>query len=134
MSPKDFKYTKDHEWVSLESGNIGKIGLADYAQSQLGDIVYLDLPAPGTQLQQFKKLGEVESVKAVSDIFSPVSGKVVEVNKSAVDDPKLVNDDCYGQGWLLKVELSNLGEMSNLLDSAAYDKLVAKLTQEGGGH
>jgi glycine cleavage system H protein len=108
------------------------MGLADYAQSQLGDIVYLDLPAPGTQVQQFKKIGEVESVKAVSDIFAPASGKVLEVNQTVIDEPKLVNEDCYGKGWLVKLELSNPKELDNLMDVAAYDKLVAKLVEEGG--
>ena len=133
MNPKDLKYTQEHEWIRAKD-NQGEMGLADYAQSQLGDIVYLDLPAPGTQVQQFKKLGEVESVKAVSDIFAPASGRVVEINKTVIDDPKLVNEDCYGKGWLVKIELSNPKELNNLMDNAAYDKLVAKLTEEGGGH
>jgi len=132
MNPRDCKYTQEHEWIRLESGNTGKMGLADYAQSQLGDIVYLDLPAPGTQVQQFKKMGEVESVKAVSDIFAPASGKVLEVNQTVIDEPKLVNEDCYGKGWLVKLELSNPKELDNLMDVAAYDKLVAKLVEEGG--
>ena len=131
MNPKECKYTQEHEWIRLESGNTAKMGLADYAQSQLGDIVYLDLPAPGTQVQQFKKMGEVESVKAVSDIFAPASGKVVEVNQTVIDDPKLVNEDCYGRGWLVKLELSNPRELDNLMDNTAYDKLVAKLVEEG---
>jgi glycine cleavage system H protein len=133
MNPKDLKYTKDHEWIRAK-GAQGEMGLADYAQTQLGDIVYLDLPAPGTQVTQFKKLGEVESVKAVSDIFAPASGKVIEVNKTVVDEPKLVNDDCYGKGWLLKIEIANPGELNNLMGIDVYDKLVAKLTAEGGGH
>src|SRR4030042_101544 len=99
MNPKDLKYTQEHEWIRAKD-NQGEMGLADYAQSQLGDIVYLDLPVPGTQVQQFKKLGEVESVKAVSDIFAPASGKVVEINKTVIDEPGLVNKDPYGAGWL----------------------------------
>jgi glycine cleavage system H protein len=130
MTPKDYKFTSEHEWIHPESGNRGKVGLADYAQSQLGDIVFLDLPAPGTQVTQGKKLGEVESVKAVSDIFAPASGKVVEINQTVVDEPKLVNEDPYGAGWLVRVEISKSSELDNLMDSARYDKFVAGLTEK----
>jgi glycine cleavage system H protein len=130
MTPKDYKFTSEHEWIRPEPGSKGKVGLADYAQSQLGDIVFLDLPAPGTQVTQGKKLGEVESVKAVSDIFAPASGKVVEINQTVVDEPKLVNEDPYGAGWLVKVEMSQLSELDNLMDSAKYDKFVAELTEK----
>jgi glycine cleavage system H protein len=130
MTPKDYKFTSEHEWIHPESGNKGKVGLADYAQSQLGDIVFLDLPAPGTQVTQGKKLGEVESVKAVSDIFAPASGKVLEINQAVVDEPKLVNEDPYGAGWLVRVEMSKPSELDNLMDSAKYDKFVAELTEK----
>lgn len=130
MNPKECRYTKDHEWVCPEPGNKGKIGLTSYAQEQLGDIVFIDLPEPGTPLQQFKKLGEVESVKAVSEIFSPVGGKVVEVNQPAVEHPEMVNQDPYGAGWLVRVELSKPAELNALMDSTAYDKLVEELTEE----
>ena len=133
MTPKEYKYTKEHEWFCPEPGNRGKIGITDYAQSALGDIVFLNLPAAGTQLQQSKKMGEVESVKAVSDLFSPVSGKVLEINQSAVSDPKLLNDDPYGKGWLLRVEVSRPAELDNLMDAGAYDKLVAEITQGNKG-
>ena len=131
MNPKEYKYTREHEWIYLEAGNTGKTGLTKYAESQLGDIVFLDLPAPGTQVEQFKKMGEIESVKAVSDFFSPASGKVVEINTKAVDEPKLVNDDPYGAGWLVRLELSKPSELDALMNSDAYDKYVASLTQEG---
>jgi len=130
VNPKDYKYTKDHEWIHLESEKEGKIGLADYAQSHLGDLVFFDLPAPGTQVKQFKKMGEVESVKAVSDIYAPASGKVLEVNQAAIDDPTKVNKDPYGEGWLVKVELSNPSDLDNLMDTDTYDKFVEKLLSE----
>jgi len=126
MNPKEYKYTKDHEWLCPEPENKGKMGLANYAQTQLGDIVFLDLPAPGTQVEQFKKMGEVESVKAVSDLFSPASGKVLEINQSAVDEPKLVNEDPYGAGWLVKLELSDPSELDALMNSDEYDKYEAE--------
>ena len=127
MNPKECKYTKEHEWIRPESDNKGKMGLADYAQSQLGDIVYLDLPAPGTEVAQFQKMGEVESVKAVSDIFSPVSGKVLASNQAVIDEPKLVNEDCYGAGWLVEMEVSEPAELDVLMGIEEYDKLVAEL-------
>lgn len=130
MNPKDYKYTKDHEWIHLESEKEGKVGLADYAQSHLGDLVFFDLPASGTQVEQFKKMGEVESVKAVSDIYAPASGKVLEVNQAAIDDPTITNKDPYGEGWLVKVELSSPPDLDNLMDTDVYDKFVEKLLSE----
>jgi glycine cleavage system H protein len=129
MNPKEYKYTLEHEWICPESKNKGKVGLADYAQSQLGDIVFLDLPAPGTQVEQGKKMGEVESVKAVSDIFAPVSGRVLEINQAVVDEPRLVNEDPYGAGWLVRLELSRPSELDALMDSDKYDRLVAGLSE-----
>ena len=129
MTPKDYKYTLEHEWIRPESGNKGKVGLADYAQSQLGDIVFLDLPAPGTPVEQGQKMGEVESVKAVSDIFAPVSGQVLEINQTVVDDPGLVNREPYGAGWLVRLELSKPSELDPLMDSDKYDEFVARLTE-----
>jgi len=126
MNPKEYRYTKDHEWLCPEPGNKGKMGLANYAQTQLGDIVFLDLPAPGTRVEQFKKMGEVESVKAVSDLFSPASGKVLEINQSAVDEPKLVNEDPYGAGWLVKLELSDPSELEALMKIDDYNKYEAE--------
>ena len=130
MNPKECKYTQEHEWIRPEPENKGEMGLADYAQSQLGDIVFLDLPAPGTQVEQFKKMGEVESVKAVSDIFAPVSGQILEINQTVIDEPKLVNEDPYGAGWLVKLELSKPAELDALMNSDEYDKLVAELSEE----
>ncbi len=126
MNPKEYKYTKDHEWLCPEPGNKGRMGLANYAQTQLGDIVFLDLPQSGTRVAQFKKIGEVESVKAVSDLFSPASGKVLEINQSAVDEPKLVNEDPYGAGWLVRLELSDPSELDVLMNSDEYDKYEAE--------
>lgn len=131
MNPKGYKYTREHEWICLEPANTGKTGLTKYAVSQLGDIVFLDLPAPGTQVQQFKKMGEIESVKAVTDFFSPANGKVVEINAKAVDEPKLVNDDPYGAGWLVRLELGKPSELDALMSSDDYDKYVESLSQEG---
>jgi glycine cleavage system H protein len=131
MNPSEYKYTSEHEWICSESRNKGKVGLADYAQSQLGDIVFLDLPAPGTQVEQGKKMGEVESVKAVSDIFAPVSGQVLEINQTVIDEPGLVNKDPYGAGWLVRLELSEPSELDALMDSEKYEKFVAELSEQG---
>jgi len=125
MNPKEYKYTQEHEWICPEPGGKGKVGVTDYAQSQLGDVVFLDLPTPGTQVEQFGKMGEIETVKAVSDLFSPASGQVLEINQAAVDEPKLVNEDPYGAGWLVRLELSQPSELDGLMDSDEYDKLVA---------
>ncbi len=127
MNPEENRYTQEHEWLRPEVGNKGKVGLTDYAQSQLGDIVFLELPAPGTQVKQFEKIGEIESVKAVSDLLSPASGKVLAVNQTAVDDPRLANEDPYGAGWLLELELINPAELDALMSSREYDKFIAKL-------
>ena len=130
MNPKEYKYTQEQEWICPESGGKGKVGITDYAQSQLGDVVFLDLPVPGTQVAQFKKMGEIETVKAVSDLFSPVSGQVLEINQAAIDEPKLVNEDPYGAGWLVRLELSQSSELEALMNSDEYDKFVAGLGEE----
>jgi len=127
MNPKECKYTQEHEWICPKSADKGKMGLTNYAQDQLGDIVYLDLPAAGTQVEQFKKMGEVESVKAVSDIFAPVSGRVLETNQAAIDEPQLVNQEPYGAGWLVRLEMNNPSELDALMNSDEYDKFVAEL-------
>ena len=127
MNPKEYKYTKEHEWICPESGDKGKVGIADYAQSHLGDLVFLDLPAPGTRVEQSSKMGEIESVKAVSDLFAPASGKVMEVNQEAIDNPQIVNQDPYGEGWLVRLEMSQPSELDNLMNSDEYDKYVAEL-------
>ena len=131
MNPKEYKYTPEHEWICPESGDKGKIGITDYAQSQLGDIVFLDLPAPGTQMEKSQKIGEIESLKAVSGLLAPVSGQVLEINQTAIDEPNLVNEDPYGAGWLVRLELSQPSELEALMNSDEYDKFEAKLSQEG---
>lgn len=130
MNQKEYKYTKEHEWLCPRGGNRGKVGIADYAQSHLGDLVYFDLPAPGTQVEQFKKMGEVESVKAVADLFAPASGRVLEVNQVVIDEPQLANQEPYGAGWLVRLELSNPAELDALMNSDEYDKFVAELLEE----
>jgi len=126
MNPTDRKYSKEHEWAEPESGGHARIGITQYAQEQLGDVVYLDLPKPGARVQQSRKLGEVESVKAVSDIFSPVSGEVVEVNTALQKQPELVNQDPYEKGWLLRIRLSDPAELDALLSAADYEALLKK--------
>ena len=126
-TPTDRCYTKEHEWVR-EADGVGTVGLTDYAQDQLGDIVYLDLPAPGTSVNQFDKLGEIESIKAVSDLYAPVSGEVVEVNVELGARPETVNEDCYGDGWILVVDTRG-EEPSDLLDAAAYLKHVEERSE-----
>jgi len=124
-SPSDRRYTKEHEWVRVED-NMGTVGITDYAQDQLGDIVYVDLPSPGTQVKQLEKLGEIESVKAVSDLYSPVSGEVVEVNQGVNDRPELVNQSPYEEGWLVRLRLADPAELDNLLTAKQYDELIAQ--------
>jgi glycine cleavage system H protein len=124
-SPTDRRYTKEHEWVRVEDA-LGTVGITNYAQDQLGDIVYLDLPSPGTRVKQLDKLGEIESVKAVSDLYSPVSGEVVEVNQEINDRPELVNQSPYREGWLVRVRLGDPAEVDNLLTAAQYDELIAQ--------
>jgi len=123
--PPELRYSKEHEWVRVE-GESATVGVTDYAQEQLGDIVYVDLPKVGTAVRQSGKLGEIESVKAVSDFFSPVSGDVTELNEEVVKSPELVNQDPYGGGWLLKLTLSDAGEVDRLLTAQQYEELVAK--------
>ena len=124
-SPTDRRYTKEHEWVRVED-NVGVVGVTDYAQDQLGDIVYLDLPSPGTQVKQLEKLGEIESVKAASDLCSPVSGEVVEVNQELTDRPELVNQSPYEEGWLVRIRLADPAEVDSLLTAEQYDELIAQ--------
>ncbi len=120
--PQDFKYTKDHEWVQV-SGSEGRIGITDYAQKQLGDIVYLDLPEPGKIVKKGQVLGTVESVKAVSEIFAPVSGEVVKVNKELTEKPEKVNAEPH-ESWMVAVRLSDPAEMNSLLDATQYSELA----------
>ena len=121
--PSDRLYTKEHEWIKVD-GDSATIGITDYAQSSLGDIVYVELPKPGTRLEQFKAMGIVESVKAVSDLYSPMSGAVAEINGSVEDDPATVNRDPFGEGWLVRLRIADAAEGGNLLDAAEYQKIV----------
>lgn len=123
MYPENFRYTKEHEWVLVE-GETGTIGITDHAQEELGDIVYVDLPKVGARIEQGKSLGSVESVKAVSDIYSPVSGEVAEVNQSLADAPEKLNTDPHGEAWLVKIKLSNPAEAANLMSAAEYQAYV----------
>jgi len=123
--PDQLKYTKDHEWIRVEGG-YGWVGITEYAQGELGDVVFLELPAAGTTLTQGKSFGTIEAVKAVSDLYAPVSGEVVEVNKDIRDHPEAVNKDPYGKGWMVKIKISNPADVSTLLDAAAYKALVGK--------
>jgi glycine cleavage system H protein len=127
--PKDYKFTKTHEWVKVD-GDIATIGITEYAQSELGDITYLELPSAGTTLNQSEPFGVVESVKAASDVYAPISGEVVEENNAAIDAPETVNQSPFTDAWLIKVRLSDTSQLDNLLDAEAYEKLVA----EAGGH
>ena len=125
-APDDRKYSKEHEWVLVEQGSQARIGITHHAQDQLGDVVFLELPPSGTRLQQFQKLGEVESVKAVSDLYSPVSGEVIDFNQEAQKRPELVNEDPYGKGWLLQVNISDPAELDNLLSAHPYEEFLAQ--------
>jgi glycine cleavage system H protein len=122
--PKEYRYSKEHEWVSLD-GNRAKVGITDHAQSELGDVVFVELPAAGTQVKKGESLGTVESVKAVSDIYTPLSGKIVEVNDALEAAPETVNKDPHGEGWLVVLEASDPNEADALLDAEAYQKLIA---------
>ena len=124
MDINEYRFTKEHEWIYLESNDVGILGLSEYAQSHLGDIVFLDLPEPDTEVKQSGKLGELESVKAVSDVYSPASGVILEVNQNAIDEPGLVNKDCYGDGWLVKIKLSDTSELDNLMAKSEYDDFM----------
>ncbi|MBI4336249.1 MAG: glycine cleavage system protein GcvH [Chloroflexi bacterium] len=123
--PDELRYTKEHEWVRAQGDGTALVGITFFAQDQLGDVVYLNLPAPGSSLAQTGKLGEVESVKAVSDIFAPVSGQVMEVNQEVVAHPELVNQDPYGKGWLLRVRLSDPKELAKLMAAKQYQAMLA---------
>jgi glycine cleavage system H protein len=122
--PTNYRYTREHEWISVE-GNIGSIGITDYAQNSLGDIVYVDAPKVGDTVAAGATFGSVESVKAVSDLYSPVSGTVTAVNEALKNEPDKINQDAHGT-WIIKVELSDPGQLASLLDAAAYEAFVAE--------
>ena len=129
MSPDDRKYTREHEWIKVEDAATGhaRAGITDYAQDQLGDIVYFELPKAGDTITLHGKMGEVESVKAVSDLFSPVNGHVVEVNDRLIDHPELTNQDPFGEGWLVVVLLSDAAELDGLMSADEYEAFIAGL-------
>ena len=121
--PKDLKYTKEHEWVKVE-GNIATVGITDYAQDSLGDVVYVELPQEGATVTKHEPFGVVESVKAVSDLYAPLSGSVTEVNDAIVDSPEAINEDPYGDARMIKVEIANTGELGDLLTADEYQKFI----------
>ena len=125
MYPSDYRYTKEHEWIKA-TGETGTIGITDYAQHELGDVVFVEMPAVGTKITSGQVFGTVESVKAVSEIFAPVSGEVTEANAALSATPETVNNDPHGAGWLIKVKLSNPAEVSGLMDAAAYQAFVSE--------
>ncbi len=127
MYPNDRRYSKEHEWVLIEPDGRALIGITHYAQDHLGDVVYVDLPRPGSKLAQSQKLGEVESVKAVSDIFSPITGQVAEVNQGLMSKPELVNQDPYGMGWMVRLSAVNRAELASLMTAQEYEEFLSKL-------
>ncbi len=123
--PAELKYSKEHEWVRVE-GNQAWIGITDFAQDELGDIVFVELPEAGAELEANQTFGTVESVKTVSDLFAPVSGKVTQVNSDLADSPELVNESPYEKGWMVVVEMANPSDVDTLLDAAGYEKFIAE--------
>jgi glycine cleavage system H protein len=129
MYPADYRYTKDHEWIKLE-GDIGTIGITDYAQQELGDVVFVDLPKVRAKISAGKSLGSVESVKAVSEIYSPVSGEVTETNPLLIDAPEKINTDPHNTAWLIKLKLADPKEVAALMDATAYQAYIAEQAKE----
>ncbi|HYD47057.1 MAG TPA: glycine cleavage system protein GcvH [Terriglobales bacterium] len=127
--PEDLKYSKEHEWVLVE-GNVVTIGITDFAQDQLGDVVFVELPAVGDKISQNDAFGVVESTKAVSDIYAPVTGTVVEINDDLPENPEMINEDCYGDGWMVKVEMSNPDEINALMNAAQYEGYTAEESED----
>jgi glycine cleavage system H protein len=123
--PENLHYTKDHEWILVE-GNMGTVGVTDHAQGELGDVVFVELPAAGKVVKAGESFGTIEAVKAVSDLYAPVSGTIKEINADLSATPELVNKDPYGKGWMVKVTLSNPGELQGLMNAAAYKAMVGK--------
>jgi glycine cleavage system H protein len=129
MYPKDYRYTKEHEWVKVDGSN-GTVGITDYAQHELGDVVFVEMPKIGTQLKPRQSFGTIESVKAVSEIFSPISGEVTETNPALADSPELINKDPHGAAWLVKLRLADPKEADGLMDAAAYEAYIADKAKE----
>ena len=128
MSPDDRKYSKEHEWVKMEDATQALAGITVYAQDQLGDIVYVDLPKTGATIRFMEKMGEVESVKAVSDLFSPITGEVTEVNERLLDHPELVNEDPLGEGWMMRVTVSDAAALDQLMSAEEYEAFLSGLS------
>lgn len=129
MNPADLKFTKEHEWVGVE-GDVAGIGISDYAQKELGDVVYVELPAIGDRLSQGSACANIESVKAVSDIYAPVSGEVVEINEVLEGKPELVNQSPYKEGWICKLKMDDPAELDKLMDKAAYDEYLKGILED----
>ena len=129
MYPAEFRYTKAHEWIKVE-GDSGTVGITDYAQHELGDVVFVELPKVGTKLNAVQSLGTVESVKAVSDIYCPASGEVTEVNSALAETPEKLNQDPHGAAWLVKLKLSNKSELQSLMDAATYQTFISATDKE----
>jgi glycine cleavage system H protein len=127
--PTQFKYSKDHEWIEVK-GEVATVGITDYAQGELGDVVFVELPAAGTKVTSGKTFGSVESVKAVSEIYAPASGEVVEANGALVQKPEAINTDPHTAGWLIKIKLANPAELGALMDAAAYEAYIAEKKKE----
>ncbi len=122
--PDDLKYTKEHEWVRIE-GNVATIGITDFAQGELGDIVFVEVETEGEDLDQDEVFGSIEAVKTVSDLFMPLSGTIAEFNSKVEEEPELVNKDPYGEGWIVKIAISDIEELGSLMDATAYQEVVA---------
>jgi glycine cleavage system H protein len=128
LSPDDRKYSKEHEWVKMEDATQALAGITVYAQDQLGDIVYVDLPKTGATIRFMEKMGEVESVKAVSDLFSPITGEVTEINDRLLDHPELVNEDPLGEGWMVRVTVADTAELDQLMSAQEYEAFISGLS------
>lgn len=127
--PANYRYTKEHEWVNV-NGDVATVGITDYAQHELGDVVFVELPVPGVKVTAGKTFGTVESVKAVSDIYAPISGEVVHSNGDLQNGPQRINDDPHGEGWLIKVQLSNPAELNALMNKEAYEAYIASQSKD----
>ena len=129
MNLKDFKFTEDHEWLKFED-NIATIGITDYAQKELGDVVYVELPNPGDVLKKGDACSNIESVKAVSDIYAPISGEIIDINKTLEDQPEKVNQDPYGEGWIFKIKMADQGDTKGLLDQDKYNEYLKGISED----